>query len=209
MNHLLKSMLNSVHNSMIFKRRVRVLSNSILDQMPPETRTVLDLGCGDGTLANRLMNARSELTIEGVDVFERPNATIPVKIYDGNNLPYDDNAFDVVVIVDVLHHAENPDVVLAEALRVSKHRVILKDHLNESKLDQWTLLLMDWVGNRGHDVTLKYNYLSSNEWHKLFDQLQSKATQWTTEIGLYRWPLSMAFGRGLHVITSIEPTELS
>lgn len=204
MNPKLKSVLNFFHNKVIFKRRIRVLSERILNHIPPDSHSILDLGCGDGTLANYLMSARSDLEIKGVDVFVRPNATIPVEVYDGENLPYDDNTFDVVVIADVLHHAERPEIVLAEALRVSKTCVVLKDHLNESKLDNFTLYIMDWVGNRGHDVNLKYNYLSASEWHKLFAQLRSKATQWETKIGLYQWPLNLAFDRNLHVITSIK-----
>ena len=34
---------------------------------------------------------------------------------------------------------------------------------------------MDWVGNRGHDVRLPYNYLSKAEWNAIFDSIERGA----------------------------------
>ena len=34
--------------------------------------------------------------------------------------------------------------------------------------DDRTLAFMDWVGNKGHDVRLPYNYLSKAEWTAVF-----------------------------------------
>lgn len=48
--------------------------------------------------------------------------------------------------------------------RVARRGVVIKDHLREGPLAGPTLRLMDWVGNRGHDVRLPYNYLSRRKW---------------------------------------------
>jgi len=59
-----------------------------------------------------------------------------------------------VPVRDVLHHTQDPAVLLREAVRVSRSFVLLKDHLDENILDDVTLRLMDWVGNRPHGVVL-------------------------------------------------------
>ena len=63
------------------------------------------------------------------------------------------------------HHARAPESLIAEAARVARKAVIVKDHLAESPLDRLTLRMMDWVGNAPHGVALPpYNYASRETW---------------------------------------------
>ena len=167
---LQKQILNGVHNSAVFKRRVRVLSNLLAAEMPSGD-TVLDVGCGDGSIAVAIQSQAPHLKFSGIDVFLRPQVAIPAVVYDGVTIPHADNSFDWVTIVDVLHHTDDPAAVLAECVRVARKGVVIKDHLREGIAAQETLRFMDWVGNRGHDVRLPYNYLSKAEWHAAFDKI--------------------------------------
>ena len=56
------------------------------------------------------------------------------------------------MIVDVLHHCNDPVSVLKECARVSKRWVLIKDHVSDSVYDEKILKFMDWVGNRAHGV---------------------------------------------------------
>jgi SAM-dependent methyltransferase len=199
-----KTLLNHVHNSVVFGRRVEVLSRTLAEFIPTGGR-VLDLGCGDGSIAWQLMAQRPDLTVEGVDVLIRPKTHIPVTQFDGGPLPFADNSFDYVTIVDVLHHTDDPAAVLAEAVRVARSGVVLQDHLLEGIGAGVTLRLMDWVGNRGHDVVLPYNYLTRERWNAVFGQAGAKPVRRSESLGLYPAPLSWAFERQLHFVALLAP----
>ncbi|EFG2886074.1 methyltransferase domain-containing protein [Escherichia coli] len=200
-----KQVLNGVHNAAVFKRRVRVLSTLLAAEMQ-SGESVLDVGCGDGSIAVAIQSHAPHLTFSGIDVFLRPQVAIPAVVYDGITIPHADNSFDWVTIVDVLHHTDDPSVVLAECARVARKGVVIKDHLREGVAAGQTLRFMDWVGNRGHDVRLPYNYLSKAEWHAIFDKIGAKVLTWNEQLGLYPQPFSMAFDRGLHFIGAIRKT---
>lgn len=200
-----KGALNKVHDTLIFNRRVEVLARALAAAIPTGG-TVLDLGCGDGQVAVGLMAQRPDLKVEGVDVLKRPVTHIPVTLYDGATLPFADGSFDYVTIVDVLHHTDDPGAVLAEAARVARRGVVVKDHLREGLLAGPTLRLMDWVGNRGHDVRLPYNYLDSAQWAQAFGRAGLAQARWTQRVELYGPPLSWWFERRLHFVGLYEKT---
>jgi SAM-dependent methyltransferase len=200
-----KRALNAVHGALIFGRRVEVLAEALARGLPAGPGRVLDLGCGDGQVAVGVMRRRPELTIEGVDVLVRPVTHIPVTRYDGAVLPFADKSFDHVTIVDVLHHTDDPAAVLTEAARVARRSVVIKDHLREGMLSGPTLRLMDWVGNRGHDVRLPYNYLDKSQWSEAFGRAGLVEETRETALGLYPTPLSWAFDRHLHFVVRLAP----
>jgi 2-polyprenyl-6-hydroxyphenyl methylase/3-demethylubiquinone-9 3-methyltransferase len=90
-----------------------------------EPRTILDLGCGAGFLANDLA-ARGhhvtgiDTTRENLDV-ARARDTTHSAVYvlgDACALPYADASFDVVCAMDLIEHVEAPDTLIAEVGRV-------------------------------------------------------------------------------------------
>jgi SAM-dependent methyltransferase len=200
-----KQILNGVHDVAVFQRRVRVLSNHLANEIVGG-ETVLDVGCGDGSIAQAIMTLKPDLSFQGIDVLLRPQSAIPVTVYDGDHIPFADKSFDWVTIVDVLHHTDDPARVLAECARVARRGVIIKDHLREGLGAFPTLRLMDWVGNRGHDVRLPYNYLSKAEWDAVFDRIKVAPATWNQSLDLYPQPFSLAFDRSLHFISTIRPT---
>lgn len=198
-----KSLLNTLHHRAVFTRRVEVLSALLAETIPAGGR-VLDLGCGDGRIAARLMERRPDLAVEGVDVLVRPVTHIRVTRYDGQTLPFPDGGFDYVVIVDVLHHTDDPAMVLAEAARVARRAIVVKDHLREGWLAGATLRLMDWVGNRGHDVRLPYNYLDRAQWAKVLKRCGLAVVTWRDRLALYPLAFDWVFGRRLHFVALLE-----
>jgi SAM-dependent methyltransferase len=191
-----------VHGKAVFDRRIEVLTRTLADFIPANAR-VLDIGCGSGTLAKRIMALRPDISIEGIDVLVRPGTEIPVTQFDGDNIPWEDGHFDIALFVDVLHHTEAPARLLAEAKRVSRGGIVIKDHFREGVLADATLRFMDWVGNAQHGVVLPYNYLSDPEWRGIWSRLGLKVERLTDRVGLYPAPFSWLFDRRLHFVARL------
>lgn len=195
--------LGKVHGALVFSRRVEVLARELAAEIPHGSR-VLDVGCGSGDIAAAIMARRPDVTIEGVDVLVRPETRIPVKAYDGRTLPHPDASFDVAMMVDVLHHTDDPAAVLAEAKRVARQGVLIKDHFRDGLLAGPTLRFMDWVGNAPHGVRLPYNYLSRAEWRRIWSSLQLAPERMKDRLGIYPAPFAWLFDRGLHFVTLLR-----
>jgi SAM-dependent methyltransferase len=196
------SVADALHGGIVFPRRIRVLSGHIAELLPDSGR-VIDVGCGDGALATQVGRARPGLRLSGVDVFVRESAKIEVQRFDGRVLPFADGAFDAAMLVDVLHHAEDPEELLGEVSRVARI-VVLKDHLADAPLARARLRLMDWVGNARHGVRLPYNYWTRSEWEEAFGRLRLSLEVWRSRLGLYPAPGSWVFEGSLHFVARLS-----
>jgi SAM-dependent methyltransferase len=190
--------VGALHENLVHSRRVRVLAGHLAELIPPKSK-VLDVGCGGGAIDSLIMQKSPDVSIEGIDVLVRPTAKIPVHHFDGINMPYPDASFDVVMFVDVLHHADEPLLLLREATRVGRSLVI-KDHFRQGFLAGPTLRFMDWVGNAHHGVALPYNYWSPGEWASAIDAVGLNQIEARSRIGLYPAPASWIFERTLHFV---------
>lgn len=195
--------VGGLHERIVCGRRVEVLSRHLAELLP-KAATTLDVGCGDGLLDRRLMERRPDVTVVGVDVLVRPSTHIPVRAYDGENLPAADRSYDAVVLVDVLHHAAHPRRLLGEATRVARRTVVVKDHFREGFLAGPALRFMDWVGNAHHGVALRYNYWTEAQWTTAFQEVGLTPSQLRRRLGLYPWPARLLFERGLHFVAGLE-----
>lgn len=87
---------------------------------------VLDLGCGTGALAARLLDAIPGCSLTGVDLSQRMvevararlAGRAEVLLGDAERLPFHDAAFDVVVCNDSFHHYPDPERAAFQAWRV-------------------------------------------------------------------------------------------
>ena len=96
-----------------------------------EATTVLEVGCGEGHVADHLVRhgprpkrflatdlelAQAAPNVDPLIEFE------PASIYD---LPYEDNAFELVICCEVLEHLAEPARGLAEVARVAQRAVLM------------------------------------------------------------------------------------
>lgn len=195
--------LDHIHRSRVFPRRVNRLTQLLADAIP-QGSSVLDVGCGDGTLAALMLEARPDLTIVGLEVLKRPTTKIPVTLFDGEHIPFGDCSFDVAMFVDVLHHTLDPMVLLREAARVARCSLVIKDHIAKGILAKARLRFMDYVGNARHGVSLPYNYWTEEQWLAAQTALRIKPTVLQRDLGLYPAPADAVFGANLHFVARFE-----
>jgi SAM-dependent methyltransferase len=203
-------LIGAMHVKLVHRRRVVVLAER-LKAMLPASSTLLDVGCGDGTIAKLISRTVPGLKVTGVEYSPRDNCAIPCIGFDGARLPFPDKSFDGGMFVDVLHHSLDPLTILRDAARVCRSFILIKDHVAENAFDHWTLRLMDWVGNKPHGVVLPYAYLSSEQWMKLYRGAGLAEQNVDRAIPLYPAPFSFIFGRNLHFISAltIDPVQKS
>jgi SAM-dependent methyltransferase len=202
-NSRVVSWVGRLHQSLVFGRRVRVLAERLAVEIAPNS-SLLDIGCGDGSISSLIQSAVPGVQIQGIETAERPGCLIACQHFDGVHIPFPSGAFDVSILVDVLHHTKAIPDLLAEAARVSRRFVLIKDPVCESALDFRTLQFMDWVGNRSHGVVLPYNYQSRAQWMTFFAACGLRVHSWNGDLPLYTTVFNGVFGRGLHFVALLE-----
>lgn len=169
----------------------------VLASLVGHASSLLDVGCGSGELARFVASRAGAQRVEGVDILVQPAPHVPVARYDGRSLPYPDASFDVVLVSDVLHHAEAPETLLAEALRVAKQAVVVKDHFAFGPVSRRLLLAMDLAANGFYDIAVRGTYLDPPAWLRLFEDVGAT-------IERLEWPLHVH----APVLRLIAPSEL-
>lgn len=85
---------------------------------------LLDLGCGLKPF--KKIYAKYSITSLGIDVATSPHIKSEVDvIYDGKNIPFENNRFDYVLCTEVMEHVPEPAEFLKEIHRIMKKEGIL------------------------------------------------------------------------------------
>ena len=128
------SYLHGHHESVVKDHARRTAQDSaafLLPHIKPH-HTILDLGCGPGTITADFASIVSQGKVVGGDAVQavldeaRQNAqsrgltNITFRLLDANDLPYPDNSFDIVHCHQVLQHVQDPVGILKEMRRVAK-----------------------------------------------------------------------------------------
>ncbi|QCP50766.1 class I SAM-dependent methyltransferase [Trinickia violacea] len=134
----------------LFKLRclVDVQLGSIVKHLRPALSRlrgrVLDVGAGESPWRDWLPRGT---TYQGIDIgnaadFGMSGGRNDIKYYDGTRIPFDDAEFDSAICIEVLEHAQNPELLLREIARVLKEQGVL-------------LLTVPWSARRHH---IPYDY---------------------------------------------------
>lgn len=111
------------------ERSMEQLIRSVLAPEPGER--LLDIGCGYGH--HLLMFSRLGLDVTGVDASShmvesaksRLGPRSAIQLGSAEDLPFDDNEFDLVAFVHTLEFLDNPLLALREAGRVARRKVFI------------------------------------------------------------------------------------
>jgi 2-polyprenyl-6-hydroxyphenyl methylase/3-demethylubiquinone-9 3-methyltransferase len=101
------------------------IAAKIAAELGPPPRSVLDIGCGAGFLANYLAGLGHRVSgldraADALSVAARHDrsGSVDYRLGDACALPYAPGCFDVVCAMDFLEHIEEPEQAVAEAARV-------------------------------------------------------------------------------------------
>jgi SAM-dependent methyltransferase len=197
----MKALLRRLH-APVYEKRLAVLCD-LLDPHLQSGESLLDVGCGSGQLAARLAE-RSGVTAEGLEIQPRAECLIPVTAYDGVTFPFGNDAFDAVLLADILHHEHDPARVVREAARVARKRVIIKDHKIDGPLAWPRISFIDWAANAGYDVPCLYQYYTGEEWSELFRSCGLAEERVIASIDLYPTGLNLLFGKRLQYLAVLK-----
>jgi SAM-dependent methyltransferase len=158
-----------------YRRRVLELTGQLLRPLAPLERA-LDFGAGDGWFARELKREKLCAEIVPVDVQARPRTFTPVRLYDGQRLPFADREFELAYAMDVTHHCPDPRAALIELGRCAGRYLLLKDHTFAGPLGWLALATLDELGNRRFGIPSRYRYQRKWQWMPLL-----KEQGWTVE----------------------------
>ncbi len=96
----------------------------IAGRIPPDCRTLLDVGCGRGFWARQC--ARAGLRVTGCDFVRRfDDPDIAFRAGSVENLPFADRSFDVVTCLHTLEHVRRLEKAVAELCRVCRRELFI------------------------------------------------------------------------------------
>ncbi len=156
-----------LRNSAFLNKRAKDIFEKIHPYLQEGDR-IIDIGCGGGHVAKIFKNFGYNVVpidIKNKSYFE----DIQPIIYDGNEIPFNNNEFDVSFLINVLHHTKDPIAVLSEAKRVSKRIIVIED-LYKGFLQKYFTFAMDSILNReffGHP----HSNRTEEEWKSTFRKL--------------------------------------
>lgn len=97
-----------------------------------QPQSILDVGCGEGFILEKLREKKIGKKLTGIDFSKRAieigkklHPCLSLKHGDIYNIPFEADSFDLVICCEVLEHLEHPENALRELKRVTKTNCII------------------------------------------------------------------------------------
>jgi SAM-dependent methyltransferase len=120
------------------------LTRATMALIPPDVRTILDVGCGDGTFTQEIKDYFPRAGVTGFDPAEaavrRAERLYPACRFlvgnaeDASTLPAPGAGFDVAVIRGVLHHMAEPHLAVVNMAPIARRLIIIEPNGNNPVL---------------------------------------------------------------------------
>ena len=115
-----------------------------VELVPGDVRSVLDVGCGDGRISNRIQDSCGvvSLDLSLAALYAAGGACVCAS---ASRLPFPDKSFDLVCATEVLEHLADEvyTAALSELLRVSRRYVLIsvpfKEPMDDRRADAQTV----------------------------------------------------------------------
>jgi SAM-dependent methyltransferase len=98
--------------------------------------SMLDLGCGTGRGVTFLSERHPSLRVVGIEPVKAlidqailKNGVLPSQLVQGSGerVPLEDQSFDAICELGVLHHVREPDALVREMIRVARKAIFISD----------------------------------------------------------------------------------
>lgn len=152
----------------IFQKKVRRRSEIVVSRVTPyinEIDKIVDIGSGVGDVSFLLKTKGYDVTPVDVADFHGPRL-IETTIYNGKTLPFKDKFFDKAMLLMVLHHTHDPELIFSEAARVAREIVIIETSYT-APISKWLTVITDTIGNLRLEAFWK-SYKTDKEWRQVF-----------------------------------------
>ena len=128
---------------------------------------ILDFGCGSMEISKKLKDKIYVKQIVGSDIFKHRYKSNRIVYIDNDELFKKKEKFDIIFIVDVLHHVgvEDAHKIIRKLFKLSNN-IIIKDHFEHSYLSRQLLRLVDFYANYGYGVNIPKKYFDKTSWKK-------------------------------------------
>lgn len=153
-----------------FNKNLKWVLEEIGNDVPD---SILDIGCGTGSLLKELSHMYPMAELNGLDIssemLKRARLAAPSAKFvksDVHELPYEDNSMDLVLCTASFHHYQNNEKVMSEIYRILKPngRVIILDSIRDPFFISWMPYYWDWLDSK----ECYSKHLHQNEFYKLF-----------------------------------------
>lgn len=115
----------------IERRMVDGFANALQRSLPTSAQRVLEVGCGEGRQLTAIGQRYPDADLIGLDLpdveLEEAWGGVASHMIQASalDLPFGDNAFDLVMAIEVLEHLPDPERALQEIARVARDVVVL------------------------------------------------------------------------------------
>ena len=140
------------------KNRVYKLTTALC----PEARTILDLGCGACCTTAKLSKMGKQVV--SLDVVNNGVCNVPI-LFDGHNIPFASDSFDLGICSFVLHHTKQYTKLLHELKRVCTKVLVIENTPETDR--EWEYIRVHANSHWGHCVDC---FSDSTQWKKIFKQ---------------------------------------
>jgi len=175
-------------------KRAEFFVQKFKESIPPNSR-ILDIGGGWGFYQEPLERLGHSVLV--LDVVRPRLQKAVLLLYDGQKFPLDDESFDVSLVITALHHIEDPELILQEAKRVTRSKIIVVEDVFHHGLGRlWTqwrdqILNFEFVGH-------PCNFKTQAEWNTVFNRQGLRVDDYKE---VYTWLCGMRILNGIFVLS--------
>lgn len=136
----------------------------------------VDIGCASGYMISQISKEFPEAEYFGVDVYNKAIAYakrayphIKFRVASADNLPFEDESFDLILFYETLEHVESPLACLEEIKRVLRENGTLILTMDSGSL-LFRIVWFFWVNTKGR--VWRQAHLNPINYHELEDLIK-------------------------------------
>jgi 2-polyprenyl-3-methyl-5-hydroxy-6-metoxy-1,4-benzoquinol methylase len=162
-------------------RRVKEIVENISPYIPVKAQ-VIDIGTGNGLVAEKI-SQKKDAKVTLIDVVDLNISRFPVKIFNGKLIPFEDKRFDIALLIDVIHHAEDEKALIKEAFRVAK-KIIISEEVHRDRIKNFLTNIGDNIQIILYGMPLGIHSRDKKDWLDFLKNFSPKV-KW---VGDYKDP---------------------